>query len=381
MSSVETLSHHGSGKLSRPKTPPQFIFKKPEYDGYYEHTHYHHLHKTKVTILRLKTFFKKKNKDVSSDRSSSDLSFANEFNQDIKSRYGKWGRQIGKGSGGSVRLLRGKNTILAAKQFRKRMPNEDLKEYVKKLTAEFCIGSILQHPNIIQVYDIVQQDTTFYEIMEYAPNGLFSIVLSGQMSSNEIACCWRQLLNGLSYLQSMGLAHRDLKLDNLVLDERGILKIIDFGCADVIKYPHQTQTHASQGVYGSDPYIAPEMYDLPLYDATKVDVWSCGIIFACMITGRFPWRVPKPVDVTYDRFISDGPQWLLDRLPIGAGPVISRILEPDPAKRCTLDEVLSDNWVTQIEICLPEYPADNHFHHLSFEPTTEGLKRGNIIVI
>ncbi|KAG1055086.1 hypothetical protein G6F42_028857 [Rhizopus arrhizus] len=79
--------------------------------------------------------------------------------------------------------------------------------------------------------------------MEFAPNDLFNIVMSGKMSREEVACCWRQLLNGLSYMQSMGLAHRDLKLDNLVLDERGIVKIIDFGCAVVNKYPHETRVH------------------------------------------------------------------------------------------------------------------------------------------
>lgn len=83
--------------------------------------------------------------------------------------------------------------------------------------------------------------------MEYAPNDLFNIVMSGKMSRDEIACCWRQLLSGFQYLESMGIAHRDLKLDNMVLDERGVVKLIDFGCAVVVKYPFEDKVALSKG--------------------------------------------------------------------------------------------------------------------------------------
>lgn len=120
------------------------------------------------------------------------------------------------------------------------------------MTAEFCIGSTLHHPNIIETLDIIQEGSSYFEIMEYAPNDLFNVVMSGMMSREEIACCWRQLLNGLEYLQSMGIAHRDIKLDNLVLDHFGILKIIDFGCSTVYKYPFEeniTQTKGKKKTY------------------------------------------------------------------------------------------------------------------------------------
>lgn len=210
---------------SRPTTPSQFIFKRPEYNKNYHDTHFHHLEKKDTILHDLKRFFKNdkkkshhKKSSVASSRPSlasshgkiSDLSFANEFNKDLEGRYGKWGRFVGKGAGGSVRLIRRStdNKTFAVKQFRKRGPNENEKEYVKKVTAEFCIGSTLHHANVIETLDIIQEGSAFYEIMEFAPNDLFNIVMSGRMTREEIACCWKQMLDGVSYLQHMGIAHR-----------------------------------------------------------------------------------------------------------------------------------------------------------------------------
>ncbi len=139
--------------------------------------------------------------------------------------------------------------MYAVKQFRKRLPHETEKDYIKKVTAEFCIGSTLHHPNIIETLDLIQDETNFYQIMEYAPNDLFNVVMSGMMSREEIACCYKQLLNGVNYLHSMGIAHRDLKLDNLVLNHMGILKIIDFGCSTVFKYPFENSITMTKGKF------------------------------------------------------------------------------------------------------------------------------------
>ncbi|KAI8097460.1 kinase-like domain-containing protein [Halteromyces radiatus] len=402
-SSSSSLHPHTTSSTStnntvpgRPSTPSQFIFKRPEYNKNYHHTHFHHLEKKDTILHDLKRFFKndkkkKKASSITSKASSqgkiSDLSFANEFNKDLEGRYGKWGRFVGKGAGGSVRLIRRStdNKTFAVKQFRRRGTNENEKEYVKKVTAEFCIGSTLHHPNVIETLDIIQEGSNFYEIMEFAPNDLFNIVMSGQMSRDEIACCWKQMLNGVHYLQSMGIAHRDLKLDNMVLDERGILKLIDFGCAVVIKYPHENKIHRSKGICGSDPYIAPEQYTSLDYDATLTDLWSCGIVYVCMIIRRFPWRIPRPAqDQSYRNFITPSTQSaarLFKMLPRESRSILSRILEPDSTKRCTLQDVLDDPWVKSIDTCTAEEPSIHHQHHLLVQPSKKIMERGNIIVL
>ncbi|GAN05426.1 hypothetical protein MAM1_0091c04897 [Mucor ambiguus] len=385
----------------RPTTPSQFIFKRPNYNKEYHHTHFHHLEKKDTIFKDLKKLFKgdkhkkrsakkdsidKKSK-TPSVKSSSELSFANEFNRDLEGKYGKWGRFVGKGAGGSVRLIRRSTDgkTFAVKQFRKRSANEPEKEYVKKVTAEFCIGSTLHHINVIETLDIIQEGQNFFEIMEFAPNDLFNIVMSGKMSREEVACCWRQLLNGLSYMQSMGLAHRDLKLDNLVLDERGIVKIIDFGCAVVNKYPHETRVHKSKGICGSDPYIAPEQFTEPDYDARLTDLWSCAIVFICMSIRRFPWRLPRPEkDQSYKNFVTPstlGAEKLFKMLPRESRPIMKRILNPNPLERCTLEQVLEDEWVKNIPMCTHTKPELSHAHHLAVEPRPEIKQTCNIVVL
>ncbi|KAI8064689.1 kinase-like domain-containing protein [Gongronella butleri] len=357
-------------------TPAQFIFKKPEYDQHYHDTHFHHHRPSSPSPQNnqkdlgmiwsdLRRFFV-----WEPENQKESPYFANQFRQHLGARYGTWGRYIGKGAGGCVRLIRRSTDqkTFAVKQFRKRLANESEKDYVKKVTAEFCIGSTLRHPNIIETLDIVQEDSTFYQIMEYAPTDLFNVVMSGMMSREEIACCWHQLLDGVSYMHRMGIAHRDLKLDNLVISSFGILKIIDFGCSIVFRSPfgNEKEVAMSRGVFGSDPYIAPEQHTQPSYDPRLSDVWSCAIIYICMMIRRFPWRHSRVSDPSFQHFASQPlPSFrLLKLLPRESRPIIASMLECQPKRRATLDRVLDDNWVKQIDVCRAEKPGEKHVHHV-----------------
>ncbi|KAL2129674.1 hypothetical protein VTI74DRAFT_7453 [Chaetomium olivicolor] len=225
----------------------------------------------------------------------------------LSSKYGKLGKVLGAGAGGSVRLMKRSEdgVVFAVKEFRPRHSYETEREYVKKLTAEYCMGSSLHHGNIIETLDIVQEKGKWYEVMEYAPYDLFAIVMTGKMSREEISCCFLQILSGVTYLHSMGLAHRDLKLDNVVVSERGIMKIIDFGSAHVFKYPFESGIVLASGIVGSDPYLAPEVYDEKKYDPQAVDIWSLAIIYCCMTLRRFPWKLPRLSDNSFKLFAAD----------------------------------------------------------------------------
>ena len=169
----------------------------------------------------------------------------------LEAKYGKFGKVLGSGAGGSVRLLKrsSDNVTFAVKQFRDRHSWESEKDYAKKVTAEFCIGSTLHHGNIIETMDIIQENHRWFEVMEYAPYDLFATVMTGKMGREEIACSFLQIVNGVSYLHSMGLAHRDLKLDNVVVSEHGIMKLIDFGSATVFRYPFENDIVYASGTW------------------------------------------------------------------------------------------------------------------------------------
>ncbi|KAJ4410892.1 Nitrogen permease reactivator protein [Didymella pomorum] len=354
----------------------------------------------------------------------------------LESKYGKFGKVLGSGAGGSVRLMKRSSdgVTFAVKQFRARHSYESERDYNKKVTAEFCIGSTLHHGNIIETMDLVNEKGNYYVVMEYAPFDLFAIVMTGKMSREEMTCCTLQILNGVNYLHSMGLAHRDLKLDNVVVNEHGIMKIIDFGSAAVFRYPFENDVVLASGIVGSDPYLAPEVYDLSKYDPQPTDIWSLAIIFCCMTLRRFPWKAPRISDNSYKLFVSppnDGPRsitgpsksaadlqhaaddhragiqsapasrhpsgegqqsngasavapssqsqqtpqvikgpWrLLRLLPRESRHIIGRMLEVDPKRRATLEEIMNDKWVQNSQVCAQEeggkvLRCENHEHTL-----------------
>ena len=228
----------------------------------------------------------------------------------ISKKYGKWGRTLGTGAGGTVRIIRRSkdHAQFAVKEFRERRADEPEKEYIKKVTAEFCIGSTLHHVNIIKTLDIISNSGHYYEVMEYAPNELFAVVMSGKMGFNEINCVFRQIVDGVDYLHGLGLAHRDLKIDNCVVTADGIVKIIDFGTATVFQSPGKSKVLAS-GIVGSDPYLAPEVLSSQTYDARLTDVWSLAIVYMCMIMRRFPWKLPDTeLDPNFQTFVNAHPE-------------------------------------------------------------------------
>jgi hypothetical protein len=202
-------------------------------------------------------------------------------NLGLTDRYGKFGKVLGAGAGGSVRLMKraSDGTTFAVKEFRAKAEHESAREYAKKVNAEFTIGSILSHQNIVETLDIVNEGGRYFEVMEYCRYDLFGIVMTGKQSEEEIGCCFKQIVAGVRYLHEMGLAHRDLKLDNCVVNEFGIVKIIDFGCAVVFKYPFEQDLIEATGIVGSDPYLAPEVCTEIRYDPQPADIWSLAIIY------------------------------------------------------------------------------------------------------
>ncbi|KAM6497804.1 other/HAL protein kinase [Amanita muscaria] len=285
---------------------------------------------------------------------------------------------IGKGATSVVRLAhkwdRTEERLYAIKEFRKRRKNETEKEYIKKLTAEFCISSALHHPNIVETVDLVQDESQHWcEVMEYCPGGdLYAAIKKGGMSPSEAECCFKQILYGIQYLHSQGVAHRDIKPENLFFDGKGHLKIGDYGASTVYRLPWETTVHMSTGLCGSEPYIAPEQFLGKPYDARLVDVWACGIVYYCLHFQELPWRAAQPsTDPLYAAYaqacanplpaVSICPQTINNLSPRACRSLIRRMLEPDPRQRTTIEEVMKHSWMQEIEVCY-EVEQPRHIH-------------------
>ncbi|KAG7663089.1 uncharacterized protein J8A68_003399 [[Candida] subhashii] len=281
--------------------------------------------------LSLKRFFKKLKPGEKLKHALSSAVEPIDTSLDLFHRYGEVGKLLGAGASGSVNLLQCKkdpNKVYAVKKFRNRLPQEAQSDYEIKVKNEFKVGDYLKHQNIIYTFELIKDyskiskqklDPDYYIIMEYCPFDFFNLVMSGLMGTNEIFCYFKQMINGVGFLHENGLAHRDLKLDNCVVNQHGILRLIDFGSAVQFKkevpqgYTPTSEeimldsTHKlsfARGIVGSDPYLSPEVFEPlgPGYDPRTADVWSIAIIYCCMILKRFPWKIPKISDPSYRSF-------------------------------------------------------------------------------
>ncbi|CAD8075315.1 unnamed protein product [Paramecium primaurelia] len=153
-----------------------------------------------------------------------------------------------------------------------------------RIQREIHILRKLRHPNIVQLYEILESETKIYLIMEFVSGGeLFQhIVKNKRLSENEAAALFSQIIEAIEYLHSLKVAHRDLKPENLLL-ENNILKVVDFGLSNI--YTDQLSTPC-----GSPCYAAPEMVSGISYQGIKTDIWASGIILYAMLCGYVPFE-------------------------------------------------------------------------------------------
>ncbi|KAG7704328.1 hypothetical protein KL930_004351 [Ogataea haglerorum] len=294
---------------------------------------------------------------------------------------------LGEGAGGSVLIVRrpSDGQVFAIKKFRPRTSRESDYEYRKKVINEYNLLVDLDHENIIRVYELLNEHTLYVMVMEYCAYDFFTIVMGGVMLKDEIYCYFKQMAEGVLYLHSQGIAHRDLKLDNCVVNEEGILKLVDFGSASRFRMPDSDPDQniiPVRGVVGSDPYLAPECLSMGSYDPRPADVWSLAIMFCCMVLRRFPWKIPKTTDSSFRAFIgepgdegkaSSGSGRLLKLLPAASRPLIGAMLMVAVDKRITMDGLQNDAFFNGIDWCHSSIKGD-HTHHLITEKDLERIE-------
>ncbi|KAK3144749.1 hypothetical protein QOZ80_4AG0317330 [Eleusine coracana subsp. coracana] len=196
-------------------------------------------------------------------------------------------KDIGAGNFGVARLMRHKETKeLVAMKYIPRGQKID-----ENVAREIINHRSLRHPNIIRFKEVLVTPTHLAIVMEYAAGGeLFDrICNAGRFSEDEARYFFQQLICGVSYCHFMQICHRDLKLENTLLDGSPAprLKICDFG------YSKSSLLHSKpKSTVGTPAYIAPEVLSRREYDGKTADVWSCGVTLYVMLVGAYPFEDP-----------------------------------------------------------------------------------------
>ncbi|XP_072147805.1 CBL-interacting protein kinase 31 isoform X2 [Setaria viridis] len=201
---------------------------------------------------------------------------------------------------------------------------------------------LIQHPNVVRLYEVMGSRAKIYIVLEFVMGGeLHDIVAtSGRLKEDEACRYFQQLINAVDYCHSRGVYHRDLKLENLLLDIAGNLKISDFGLSaisDQVKNDGLLHT-----ICGTPNYVAPEVIDDKGYDGALADLWSCGVILFVLLAGYLPFEDDNIASL-YKKISGAQftcPSWFS----AGAKKLITRILDPNPSTRITVPQVLKDPW-------------------------------------
>ncbi|WMV12417.1 hypothetical protein MTR67_005802 [Solanum verrucosum] len=269
-------------------------------------------------------------------------------------------KDIGSGNFGVARLMRNKETKeLVAMKYIERGHKID-----ENVAREIINHKSLRHPNIIRfkeasvfisytisqcpiAFMVVLTPTHLAIVMEYAAGGeLFErICNAGRFSEDEARYFFQQLISGVHYCHNMQICHRDLKLENTLLDGSAAprLKICDFG------YSKSSLLHSRpKSTVGTPAYIAPEVLSRREYDGKLADVWSCGVTLYVMLVGAYPFEDqedPKNFRKTIQRIMAVQykiPDYV--HISQDCRHLLSRIFVANSARRITIKEIKSHPW-------------------------------------
>ena len=209
---------------------------------------------------------------------------------------------------------------------------------------------MLKHPNIVRLYDVIETDKYIGIILDYASGGeLFDHILAHRFLKEKDACrLFAQLISGVWYIHQRKIVHRDLKLENLLLDRNRNVIITDFGFAN--RFEHRSDD-LMQTSCGSPCYAAPELViSEGAYVGSAVDIWSCGVILYAMLAGYLPFD-DDPANPDGDninllyKYIVNTPLSFPDYISREARDLLSIMLQPDPQRRADLSLVMRHPWL------------------------------------
>ena len=254
----------------------------------------------------------------------------------------KFVKLIGKGAFGKVTLgihkLTGKN--VAIKTIEKSYMKDDFSK--RKVFQEVYLLKKIKHSNVIRLLEVFESSKHLLMVMEYAGGGdlLKLIKKRGSLKEGDSKFIFKQIAYGLAHIHCRSVIHRDIKLDNILLDcEKGV-KICDFGVSKIIKKGQVIQEQC-----GTPAYLAPEIILDTGYEGFFVDVWSLGVLLYAMLCGTVPFKAPSLEEL--HKLILKGEFTFPEHLSKEAHNIVSSMIKLNPAERATIPQVLSHPWLKE----------------------------------
>ncbi|XP_048622613.1 CBL-interacting serine/threonine-protein kinase 17-like [Brassica napus] len=253
-------------------------------------------------------------------------------------RVGKYelGRTLGEGNSAKVKLA---TDTVSGQSFAVKIIDKSRTSRINvpfQIKREIRTLKVLKHPNIVRLHEVLASKTKIYMVLECVTGGdLFDrIVSKGKLSETEGRKMFQQLIDGISYCHNKSIFHRDLKLENVLLDANGHIKITDFGLSAVSQ--HFREDGLLHTTCGSPNYVTPEVLANKGYDGAASDIWSCGVILYVILTGCLPFDDTNLAVLCLKIFKGDPPipRWLSP----GAKTMIKTMLDPNPVTRMTVSE-------------------------------------------
>lgn len=253
------------------------------------------------------------------------------------------------GVSGSVEIWKTpKGDKYAVKIYHEKEAHELRKEYQKRVLFEYRLLKQLKHEAFFlpSKYTISWSGLTVSMYMEAGLNDLAALLRkqgARQFNVAENMCYWRQLVSGIAYLHEQGMSHRDIKLENMLLERAtGRLKIIDMATV--------TTKKPALGIVGSPRYMAPEMASQIRYDGQIADVWSLGIVLVFFATRKFLWKTAHIDDEKFEMWSKD--QKLEDlALPASLNNLVVALLTIDPEQRMCTTDLLRHSFCKSLPCC------------------------------
>lgn len=223
----------------------------------------------------------------------------------------------------------------------------------KCLPRELSVSLIARHQNLVRVWDIFRASEKIFIFMEFAPNGsIRSVVKKRKGVKLKQACKWLHgSCEGIDHMHNkLGISHHDLKCANILLGEKYVPKVADFGFARLSYDVDKEKVIRCETYSGTAPYSCPNKFAKKPYDPFKSDVWSMGIVFFCMIHNKTPYRTSnkkRAVKQFYDYPAHIRAKINNRKITPKGRTLLEKMLHPNEKERLSITDVLSNEWLVK----------------------------------